>query len=185
MSVEEIPFVFPPDPPRTGVHLSTIIKDLLRIHNPKRYGKPADANTFAAWSRGYALEDMLKSHRLWPSSLLLQQEFADDDIIHTLDGFDPIREIVYESKCTLLSAGRPITDDVFISWKWQIRCYMRVSRARLCYLDVLHLCGDWNPPQTTPPKRWRWTKEPREEDAYWSMIRRHRDRMAKKGLIPA
>lgn len=177
------PFEIPPDPPRTGIHLSTILKSILTIHNPKVYGRPITDHTRATFERGFALEDMLKVKRLWPQHLLLQQEFIEDNIIHTLDGFDARLDRVYESKCTLISARNEILSERFISWKWQLGCYIRVSKAKDAFLDVLFLCGDWSPPTTWPPKRWRMDYSKAAQDSIWSMVRRHRDQMVKKGLL--
>lgn len=183
MKVEPVPFAFPAEPPRQGVHASTILKDLLKGLDPQRYGKPITDETKAAFERGFALEDMLKVYRLWPAHLLLQQQFVADGIIRTLDGFDAREEWVYESKCTLLSSNNPILGPKYIGWKWQLMDYVKTSGARGAYLDILHLCGDWSPPRTIPPKRWRWVFEPHELESNRQMILRHRDRMAKEGRL--
>lgn len=183
MNVRSIPFTFPPDVPRRGVHFSDIQKDLLRALDPKRYGQPIDAGARANFERGFSFEDSLRLHRLWPAHVLTQQEFERDGIICTLDGFDARNEIVYESKCTLISSGRDILDEKFIGWKWQLLAYCYVSSVRRAFLDVLHLCGDWNPPRTIPPVRWEWEFEKRELEGNWRMLTRHRDRMVKEGRI--
>lgn len=187
MRVEKIPFNFPAEKPRSGVHLSDILKSLLHARDPKRFAKrkgPVTPGLRATFERGIAFEELLKAQHLWPSHILLQQEFIRDNIICTLDGIDPIEEVVYESKCTILSGAHPILDVRFVGWKWQIMGYCFVARVPRAYLDVLHLCGDWRPPTTWPPVRWVWTFERHELQANWDMIRQERDRLGKEGLLP-
>lgn len=179
-----LPFVFPPEPPRTGTHVSTLIKHLQAQMDPKTYGpKPMTDSLKATFERGFALEEMLKANRLWPSTVLLQVPMEEDSIIGTLDGFDPISGLVYESKCTLISSARPPTDEKFWGWRVQLKAYCHLANTRQAYLDILHLCGDWNPPATIPPRRIHWVFSDRAIALNWTMLVRTRDRMLRKGLL--
>lgn len=181
---QELPFVFPTEPPRTGTHVSTLIKHLQAQIDPKTYGpKPMTDSLRATFERGFALEEMLKANRLWPRTVLLQVALEEDSIVGTLDGLDPTTGIIYESKCTLISSARPPTDEKFWGWRTQLKAYAHLANTRDAYLDVLHLCGDWNPPSTIPPRRIHWRFSDRAVSRNWDMLLRTRDRMVKKGLL--
>lgn len=178
----EVPFALTPDLPRVGIHWSDITKDLLLTIDSKKYGKGIDDVARNKFERGYALEDMLK-RRSWGPDVLTQIEFVDDDIIHTLDGFNPLIELVLESKCTAYSMGKGLHDTTFISWNWQTCGYQRVSRAVGVRLDVMWVNGDYRPMQTEM-KSYRRRFTTNEMSETWDMVRRHRDRMVRDGKLP-
>lgn len=182
MKVLRVPFRLPPDPPRSGVHLSDILKDILRIQEPKRYGLPVTVVSHHTFQKGYSWEDFLKTRSVWPAHVLLQQEFILDRIICTLDGFSLEKECVFESKATFLSCGRSILDPAFRSWKWQLMGYCRASGVRRAQLDALFLNGDWSPPRTQAHS-YRWIFKTSELKQNWLMITRHRDRMIREGRL--
>lgn len=182
IEVREVPFAYPVDEPRTGIHLSDIIKDLLRNLNPKVYGKPLDEHSHGTFQRGYAWEDYLRTRSVWPARTIYQCEFIHDGIKCTLDGFDVENEKVYESKGTFYSLNNPIMSSTFIGWRWQLMGYATAAEVYRAHLDVLWLNGDYRPMRTVP-KSYEWVFKPPALESNWTMIARHRDRMVKKGLL--
>lgn len=181
-SWRETLFTLPPDPPRVGVHYSDIAKDLLIYLNEQKYGKPIDEEARHRFERGFAFESMLGA-RYYPKDVITQVEFVSDHIIHTLDGFDPIEEETWESKCTAYSMNRGLDDPELISWKWQTCNYQRVSRSKAVNLIVMWINGNYRP-MSTITKKYRRCYSPIEQSELWDMIRRHRDRMKKQGRLP-
>lgn len=48
------------DPPRTGVHVGTVVSDMLRFLDPKAYGREmGDATKHAMWEQGNIVEDLI------------------------------------------------------------------------------------------------------------------------------
>lgn len=192
MRIIPVPFVYPPDPPRTGVHLSTILKDILTIKDPETYGQPITLATHGTFQKGYSWEDYLKTRSVWPADVILQQEFTCDRIICTLDGFlltglcvckRPVEEgCVFESKATFISCARSILDPKFVAWKWQLMGYCWASGVRNAHLDALFLNGNYRP-MKTEPLSWHWIFKRRELQENWRMITRHRDRMVREGRL--
>ena len=180
ITATEVPFVYPVELPRTGIHVSDIIKDLLIAVDPKTYGQPITKATHGTFQRGYAWEDFLKTRSLWAPHIMTQVEFELDGITGTLDGFDARNDKVYESKATFKSMDNPILGTKFIGWRWQMMAYCKMAGCYLAHLDVLFVNGNWAPPQTVP-RSWEFSFAPQALQSNWDMIRRHKDRMVKAG----
>jgi hypothetical protein len=137
-------------PPRpTGLHLSSIIKDMLVTLKPEVYGKPLHESkvlTGIAFER--ALEaafgasgiDSYRPDPIWCDGICCSPDHL---------GTAPWR--VKEFKFTWYSASKPCPDDeVYWPWLVQIKGYCHVVETDRAELWVLHVNGDYKPPR--PPE---------------------------------
>lgn len=189
MKIREARFSLPPldsSGRSAGLHLSSIIKDMLRHMDPDRFGGECDDAVEKRWELGFMWEEVLgdamsrrghrtrgRSHR---ASRLLQHEIELDNIFMTPDCFDFIRWVLEEYKATWMSANAAINDPKFWHWMVQIKAYSYALQTRRADLYVFFVNGTYRRFGPVAKKfELKFTKAELEQN--WSMVRRHRDRM--------
>jgi hypothetical protein len=172
-----------------GVHLSTVLKDLLADKDPKRFdrSKPIDMiRVEAGFAFEAALEQALAARH---PGLMRPGEVVCEGLIGSPDGLDLEADPPYlaEYKCTWMSSAHGIEDARFWHWWVQVRCYLYMLHEA-CGLDVLDALlialfvnGDYrgSGPQLLA---WRATFDRRELIEAFAMVVNHGRR---KGLLAA
>lgn len=144
--------------PRTGLHVSTIVQDLLRTSDPKTYAQDFNPNTMLAFQEiGNALEDVV-ARQLHRRGGWVKPEPGEYQGVHfSPDGWQARSRTVDEIKvCWKSERGFIAADgcdlDVLRSslklqgYLWQLLFYMRALRARRGRLHVLFVAGNYRPP---------------------------------------
>ncbi len=146
--------------PRTGLHVSTIIQDLLRTSDPKTYAQEFDPNTSLAFQEiGNALEDVVarELRRRVPGWVKPEPgiyhgvHFSPDGWRHRTRAVDEIK-CCWKSERDFIALHGDGTVDVLRSslklqgYLWQLLFYMRALRARRGHLHVLFVAGNYRPP---------------------------------------
>jgi hypothetical protein len=139
------------NPPRPkGLHLSSIIKDLLVSIDPDRYGQPLHESKVLT---GLAFERVLEQgFGAVAADSFRPDPVQKDGIWCSPDhmGTDPWR--VKEFKLTWYSAAKECPgDDVYWPWLVQVKAYDYAMETNLAELWVFHVNGDYKPPR--PPER--------------------------------
>lgn len=189
LSVEEL--APPPlDPPRSGVHLSSIIKRMLLAKDRKRYGGPVTDAVRLRWESGF-LWEILFSKALANSKslaqhwgyddLLPQQPRVLDGIVTTVDFFSrPIRTVV-ETKATLLSAAHSIESDRYWAWRVQVKGYCWVWDTDRADIIAFHMRGDYGEDQRPMARRYRLQFSYADLKKNWQMVLVNRDALLREG----
>lgn len=161
-----------------GLHLSTIIQDILRDLDPRRYGGDFDWNRVES---GTTFERVLERELMARNPNLVRPgEFHLNGIACSPDGWDPIDRVVEEYKWTWKSSRYPITDDRFWPWAVQIKGYCHVVGTTRARLRVFFVNGDYS--NFTPELRsWLLTFTEQELRDNWLMVLNH---ARHKGLLP-
>lgn len=181
MEVRELVISPPPDSPRAGLHLSTLIKYLLMRQDPKRYGgAPTDAARWG-WELGFAWEDVALGRALLPRvahrflgdrgmrRLDRQCVRERDGIRGTVDAVDARARCIYECKLTDLSDA-PITDSRFRAYHWQGMGYAHLwGYERVIYL-ICHVRGDYREERGRIVRAWDVQYSAREIEKNWRML---------------
>ena len=160
--------VAPPTTVRSpGLHLSTIIQDILTDLDPKKYGQEMDWNRVQA---GVTFERILERELISRNPNLIRPgERVRDGVACSLDGWDPVDRVVEEYKWTWKSSRYPITDDRFWGWMVQIKGYCHVMETPLARLRVFFVNGDYS--AFTPEFRsWALSFTPQELADNWAMV---------------
>lgn len=168
-----------------GRHLSEIVKYIITVLHPERYGGEGISPLRA--QVGFMWEDLL-SRTLARQLGMKQIEVMDQEsrIYLTLDGMNTREWRTREAKCTKISAANPITSARFWHWHIQMMAGCWVMETRQCELVVLHVNGSYElgggkfgEEKATP---WLLEFTDREIVDNWRMVVRAGERMEKEGV---
>ncbi len=173
------------EPPRTGLHASTIIDDMMRTLYPSKY-KQDDANftdlqRFSLWEFGNAYEDVIARQ--------LQRRFARFEkpeprtkggITFSPDGWRPGTRTIDEIKSTWVSRRDFLESPKFLYYLYQGMTYAHVWRARRVRYHILFVVADykWRAPFPLPMTATvTWGGDMDVPKMYYDQLRQHaRDR---------
>lgn len=168
-----------------GAHLSTIVKYIITIVHPERYGGGGKISPVRA-QVGFLWEDML-SWALARQLGMRQIEVELDGVFMTLDGFNTTEWRTREAKVTKISSANPITSSRFWHWHIQMMAGCRAMETGECELVVLHVNGAYEMGGgrfgDEQARAWLVSFSPREIEENWRMVLRARDRMKREGLL--
>lgn len=162
-----------------GTHLSEIVKYIITVLFPEKYGGGGPINPVRA-QVGFLWEDMLS--REFARQLGMKQiEVEQDGIFLTLDGFNTAEWRTREAKTTKISAANPIRSSRFWHWHIQTMAGCRAMETTECELVALHINGSYELGGgrfgEEVAKAWLMQYTPREIEENWRMVLRARDRM--------
>lgn len=166
---------------RTGLHLSTLVKQLCVGLDPKRFGGGPTSSTYARFEIGFAFEELL-SRRSPPTRGLIQQASVEKDGVKgTIDVLDTRSTpwIVGESKATWMSAKQTPDGSKMQHWRWQIMGYCHMVETPRATLEVLFVNGDYKP-QEPCFKAWEMEFTGRELKDNWTMLLNQKKAMENK-----
>lgn len=172
-----------------GLHLSSIIFDLMLGIEPEKYGKQTNENI--KWMNFYmgltferVLEEAWLSKEMqYREELIRPGEISLDGIMMTPDAYDTTKRRPEEYKCTKKSCRQDITDKKFWPYWVQLKAYcyglkMAGFGANQGALYVLHINGNYTRDDDDPDsgyviKPWEdeWTDLQLEEN--WAMLKNH------------
>lgn len=166
-----------------GLHVSGIIKHLLLLIDPKKYGGFADDGVRLLWEMGLAWEDIALSRSFWrrilkrtyPKASFKQIQVEKDGIWGTCDMLTLAdRATITESKLTQISMVNEIDGMKFWSWRVQMMSYCYMWDARNALLPVCFLNGDYRPKRIAL-RAWDVKFKLSELEANWAMMLQARD----------
>lgn len=172
-----------------GLHLSTIILDLLLNLEPERYGKRTHDNI--RWMNFYmgllferVLEEAWVAKEMsFREELIRPGELTVDGVIMTPDAYDTAKRRPEEYKCTKKSCRQPIIDKKFWPYWVQLKAYAYALKYHgwgvgSGALYVLHINGNYSRDDDDPDsgyiiKPWEdeWSDLQLEEN--WEMLMSH------------
>lgn len=165
-----------------GLHLSTIVNDILKCLYPKEFDRPQDGSdaTQGADTRqmyfelGGALEDVLADAlvRRLPTWVKPRPQ-ARDAVWCSPDGWIARSKTIDEIKATWKSARDFPASPKFYGYQIQTLAYMYVWGATRGRIHVTHLNGDWRPPVPWPPVTYVLRPTARELADNWRMLLQH------------
>lgn len=176
--------------PRSGgLHLSTIIKTLMRRIQPRRFPKLDDGKewTTEATTRveiGLVFENMLEQGLAEKFGTVRPGEvFSDEGIAMSPDGVNPSEQALEEYKSTYMSSRDGLFEtvvmegveyqvvrDKYLHWMYQIKGYCKWLGVRTAILRVLYLAGDYSKPITPQFKSYRLTFTDQEIEDNWQTL---------------
>lgn len=142
----------------TGVlHLSDIYKSLMVRLQPKRFGKPMDADSMKRMEIGIAFENVLEKGLADKYATVRPGEIVSPEGVYmSPDGVNPSLDAGEEYKCTWMSCrpikgGKsPYTDEYgmptpkYIHWFFQMKGYAKWLDTQRFLLRTLHVNGDYS-----------------------------------------
>lgn len=168
-----------PDRPRTaGLHISSVIRDLLKRMDPKKY--PDDSKSpmglpLWRWEIGFLWEEIWSRAVLRDKGVFTQPELEHEGLLLTPDAVDMSAEELWEFKATWKKACENPADDQdrkFWAWFVQMKAYCYVLGLLQARLVVIFVNGDYR--QSGPicgMWRYRFTKAELKEN--WKMLKDH------------
>lgn len=162
---EEFPWTVVPR--SEGLHLSTIIQDIIHTLNGTT-PRPIDNAAKLQFEKGYLLE-IAFSNAFKDKAIVHVGEMELDGIICTPDGIAPNH--VEEYKCTARSSNT--TPDMVDAWMMQVKGYCRVMGMSECVFRILYLCGDYRGDRGPKYGPYHLYFTRRELDENWSMLVNH------------
>lgn len=156
-----------------GLHVSTIIKDLMIHLKPKNYGGEMDVTKVMM---GLSFEESLEKafQSAEPGAFRPGPILVPPGIWCSPDSVLPDPWAVSEFKLTWYSANKPCPfDEVYWPWLVQIKAYCKALETVLAKLWVLHINGDYKPPCPWPPKVYGIQFGPMEIEENWLMLVNH------------
>lgn len=139
------------EPPRPGVHCSTIVNDILKTLNPKRYSQEiADETMLSFQAFGNIAEDIIAAYLVkriagWVKPTPRKSATG---IWGSPDGWAPRSRTIYEIKTTWVSEKDFLTSLKLLGYLKQSMFYADVWGATRIRLLVLFVCGSY--PRGTP-----------------------------------
>ena len=177
----------PPDKPRSGVHLSDVIKYILIKKNKERYGGKVNKAARLRWESGNAWERLFSRALAAPAGygkLVAQDTIVKDDIEGNPDYRDIDNNIIIESKWTMLSAAHAVESPAFWPYLVQIKGYCWMWDTDRGDLIVFHTMGDYNREKGLPePVAYQHALRFNADELRrnWAMLLVNRDAMVKEG----
>lgn len=165
------------EPPRTGVHCSTIVQDILRTLDPKRYSQEiADETMLAFQEVGNVVEDIIADYllRRIPGWVKPAPQVSTSGIWGSPDGWTPRSRTITEIKATWVS-----DKDFLASLKWlgylkQAMFYADVWEAERVRLLVLFINGSYPRGRPAPiPREYTVTFTVRERREWHRQLAQH------------
>jgi hypothetical protein len=146
-------------PRSEGLHLSTIIKALMRRLQPKRFKHDTPMDTTRV-EIGLVFENMLERGLAEKFGTVRPGEvFSDEGIAMSPDGLNPGDIALEEYKSTYMSSRDGLFEIVemdgieyqvvrekFLHWFYQMKGYCKWLGVRKAILRVLFICGDYSKP---------------------------------------
>jgi hypothetical protein len=182
MHVTELPdtldqLVMQSQPPRTpGLHLSDVIKSILRVTEPGKYraydNQPIDmtyCDPGFTWER--ALENAWMA-RMDAGELFRPPEFELDGILMSPDYIDLTIDELVECKMTEMNMDGFPNETKFRKWIWQTGAYSHACHLKSVRFHVLWLRGDYKKVRRAY-KVYRITWEEGETARIWKMLVDH------------
>jgi hypothetical protein len=181
--LDALPAGTPSNPERSpGLHVSQIYGDVMKTVDPKRFGDGelpwGKVATGLMFER--AIETALSAvfHDA-NNELMRPGEFELDGIACSPDTIDFKQWVLYEFKCTWMSARQEIIDKKFMHWIIQIKAYCKVLSMRRAILYILFVNGKYDG-EGPIMRKVELTFEQHEIDANWNMLVKH---AKKKGWL--
>ncbi len=167
-----------------GLHLSTIINDLLISLEPDRYGKDNEGKWMnflvglifeRALEMAWMDKEIEGNHR---PGIIRPGEVVLDGIIGTPDAYDTALGRPLEFKCSKKSCRQDILDKKFWHYWVQLKAYARMLGCNSGELNILHINGNYSRDDNDPEsgyiiKPWEDTWTDLQLDENWMMVRNH------------
>jgi hypothetical protein len=165
----------PPNPRTVGLHLSDIIRDLLKRMDSKRYtDNPAAGLPVWRWETGFIWEEIWSRAFLRSEGVFLQPEILFEGVLMTPDGVHFETEQGWEFKVTWKKACEPSGEESGKFWAWfvQIKAYALALGIEKYRLVVLFVNGDY---KGGGPMigQWEYTFTKKELRENWKMLMDH------------
>src|SRR5258708_1932734 len=140
--------------PRTGLHVSTVIRDKLRMLEPRKYGvqgAPIGTTGLAFQEVGNVLEDIVSAGlRARIRGWVKPDPRAHHGLIGSPDGYRARTRTIDEIKATWVKASTFLDSMKLRAYLWQLLFYMEAWDADRGLLHVLFVCGNYGPPSPIP-----------------------------------
>jgi len=165
-------------PRSAGLHLSAIIKALMKELEPERFGKPLDA---LRAETGFAFERALEAgFKTKFPAIYRPMELQCDGVAMSPDGLDASDGVLEEFKCTWMSSRDCPLDKRFVHWLWQIKGYLHALGTNRARLRVFFVNGDYK--QSGPQLlTYQLDFDDRELAENWAMLVNY---AKAKGMLP-
>lgn len=165
------------EPPRTGVHCSTIVQDILRSLDPKRYSQEiADETMLAFQEIGNVVEDILADYlvKRIPGWVKPAPRLSTTGIWGSPDGWAPRSRTITEIKATWVSDKDFTTSLKFLGYLKQALFYADVWDAVRIRLLVLFVNGSYPRGKPFPvPREYTITFTVRERHEWHRQLAQH------------
>lgn len=173
------------EPPRTGLHCSTILEDMMRALYPSKYKRDdtgiTDAQRFALWEFGNAYEDVIAAEltRRYPR-FEKPAPRTKGGIVFSPDGWRAGTRTIDEIKSTWVSRRDFLDSPKFLYYLYQGMCYAHVWRARRIRYHILFVVADYRHRAPFPMPMTAtvtWENDMDVPRMYYDQVRQHaRDR---------
>lgn len=137
---------------RTGLHVSTVVGDMLRQLDPRRYATElAEQTAHSFWAIGDAVETIIARE--------LRRQYADFEkpepgiyrgLSYSPDGWLPRSRTIVEMKACWTSERDFLQSLKFQGYLFQALFYAEADAARRIVLSVLFVNGNYTPPFPHP-----------------------------------
>ena len=192
MQVEEIQEKFLPlvggtddDQPRSpGLHVSHIIKDIMKEVEPERFkDRTGEEMPWALMEMGFVWEEVLslglisryrKSKETiiyQPGEVMLMMD--NTPCYMTPDGYHIEDDCIEEYKFTKSSARREIDEPFFAHWIMQTMAYCKAMDCTVSRFRVMFVNGDYRESRNPIVRVWNVTFTERELKENWEMLTNH------------
>lgn len=169
------------DPQRSeGLHLSTIISDIMKNLYPLRYGSNeidvAKIELGLLWERYLEKALYEEDIRVNRRPIIRPGEFNLNGIACSPDGINTEDWAIEEYKCTWKSSPadpNDIDSEKFMPWWIQIKGYCKVIRTRKARLRVFFVNGDYKETRGVHYRVWETEFNDREIEENWAMLVNH------------
>lgn len=171
--------------PRTGLHCSTILDDMMRTLYPAKYKRGDEGLTqeqrLALWEFGNAYEDVIAEQlRRRFRRFEKPEPRQKGGLWFSPDGWRPASRTIDEIKSTWVSRRDFLDSPKFLYYLYQGMCYAHVWRARRIRYHILFVVADYRQRAPFPVPMTAtatWGRDPDVPRMYYDQVRQHaRDR---------
>lgn len=162
-----------------GLHVSEIYGRLMARLEPKKYGKPIDAEARLRMEVGILFENMLEQGlREKYATTRVGEVVSPEGIILSPDGVNPTLCRGEEYKATFKSCRDGLVDDdgapylKFLAWFIQMKAYAKWLYLSDWILRVFFIAGDYNRPLLPQFRTYYISFSDEEIDDNWEMLLR-------------